>query len=1009
MGYTEKGTVEDFIVQELMKLGWSYQNPDEMKLKRKGNLEPLIIEDLRNSLRKINRRFELTDSDLDFVTVSLRTIPANLEGIRIFLDRFRNGLVVPLQKEGKEEKVRFIDLENIENNIFVVTRQFTVEGLKGGVRPDVVLFVNGIPLVVIECKNPTAEDVDWTNAYGQIKRYESIYGVPDVFKYVQFSVATDGIKTYYFPNSYEEEGKDFLNVWKDTYPLNIKEFSEDLLKILIYGMLPKPNLLDLIENFIFVKKERGKSSKIIARYMQYRTSNKIFRRVVDTLQKKEDRKLGLIWHWLGSGKTYAMAFASWKLLYCPEAKKPSIFVMVDRRDLEEQIENDFSFIGVNIERVSSIRELVNLLTWGNEGKRGIFLVTIEKFSPQEFIQLEKEGKKIEITRENVIVFADEVHRTHYGEFATMMRSIFKNAFIFGFTGTPLSKVERNTFQKFSSKDELYLDRYSMLDAIKDGFTVPLSYQGRLPNCHPNLEELNEFIKFEEQELKSLSQVEQKELSTKVSVIKAQAKEDGRIAVIAKDIKEHFTEVVEPTELKAMIITIDREACIKYKRELDKILPPNYTEIVMTYNTNDSGILREYFEALQERWEREYKVKGGKEINDKIIENFKGRKEPKILIVTDMLITGFDAPNLWTMYLDKPLKEHRLLQAIARCDRPFSNKQFGLINDYIGVLKELDRAFEKFEASDARSLRLVIRDLSRDYETFQKLIEEASQIFAGIERKDTRESLRSVVGVLKVDPNKGKFFETKMEELMKKYEMLSGEPFLKDYLLEYKWLIKVYVAYYKDVYKKNIDELKIERLSKKTVQLIQHTIDVKEIDEAFPIVSVDEKYIEYLRKTVPKGIGPAIDVIGNDRNEVRKHLNSPFFLNLSKEVEKAYRELINRKAETKEVSQKLIEISERIVEWKREEEQIGKDKYPIYEAMKIMLPDVDKQRLVSTINDIIIHLKSLMLLFEGWQIQRGVRQKVRTEIRLQLLIRFKDYRNKIDDLTEAIFFALEGMK
>jgi type I restriction enzyme R subunit len=992
MIYTEKGTVEEFLLREIQRLDWKYVKPEEMRSRRKENFEePLVVEELTDVLKRINSNFELTDADLDFIIVSLRTLPANLEGIRRFLDIFRNGLVVPLQKEGKERIIRVVDLENINNNEFTVTNQFRVEGTKGYIRADIVLLVNGIPLVLIECKNPTAEEVDWTDAYEQIKRYEE--QAPEIFKYVQFSIASDGIKTYYFPNSFAEEGKDLLSIWKNPYPFKADEFKDDLLKIAVYGLLSKLNLLDIIENFTFIKKEKDKSTKIMSRYMQFRASNRIFQRVMNTLAKKEANKFGLIWHWQGSGKTYAMAFSAWKLFHCPEAEKPSIFVLVDRRDLEKQIEEDFSFIEVPIEKVHSIKELIEILKWGKEGKRGIFLVTIEKFRPKEFLQLQKEAGKIEIRRENVIVLADEVHRTQYGKFGTLMRSVFKNAFIFGFTGTPLSKIERNTFQKFCPKDELYLDRYSMLDALEDGFTVSLSYQARLPQYHLNRKEFEEFTKFEEEEIKTLSSEEKRELRKKIKVIKAFVKKPERINTIAKDIATHFKEIVEPTELKAMIVTIDREACVRYKNALDTLLPSaRHSEIVMTSAQNDKGILKEYFQKLQDRWEKEQNIKDVKQINGKTVEWFKERKEPKILIVTDMLITGFDAPNLWTMYLDKPLKEHRILQAIARTNRPFRNKKFGLINDYIGILAELEKAFEKFEASDAKSLKVVIRDLEKEKETFGKLIKEALKFFEAVKREDTRESLRSAVDVLKLDLDKAKNFEKLMKDLMRSYEMLKGDPFLVDFLLDYTWLVKIYVAYYKDVKKQNVNELEIEKLSKKTIQLIQQTIDVKEIDDLFPTISVDRKYIEILKKSAPKTVGAAIDAI-----------------NVIREVEKTYEDLMAKKIETREASKKILDISERIAEWKKEEQEIGEDKYPIYEAMRSVVPGIDKQRIIAFIHELLIHLQEKKLLFNGWQQQRDVRHKVRVEIRLQLLSKLKNHRNRLDDMTEGIFSGLEGMK
>lgn len=1000
--YTEKGTVEDFIIQELEKLGWKYVKPKEMNQRRKEDFEePLVIADLKEALKSVNAKVELTEADLDFVVIKLRTIPANIEGIRQVLDIFRNGLVVPLKKEGKERVLRLIDLENIEKNEFVVTNHYRVEGTKPD-KPDIVLLVNGIPLALVECKNPTIEEVDWTDAYDQIKRYEE--EIPETFKYVQSSIATDGIKTYYFPNAFNEEGKDLLSIWKDPYPIKKEEFKDDTLRITIYGLLSKPNLLDLIENFTFVKKEKDKSTKIMTRYMQFKASNQIFHRVIDTLQGKEDKKFGLIWHWQGSGKTYTMAFSAWKLFHCPQTQRPSIFVLVDRRDLEEQIEKDFSFIEVPIEKVGSIRGLIEILKWAKGGKRGVFLVTIEKFAPKEFVQLEKQGERIEIERENVIVLADEVHRTQYGKFATLMRSVFESAFIFGFTGTPLSKIERNTFQKFCPKDELYLDRYSMLDALEDGFTVALCYQPRLPDYHLKKQQLKEFIKFEEEEIRALSWEEQRELRKKIRVIKAFLKKPKRVSSVAKDISEHFRGIVEPTELKAMIVTVDREACALYKNAMDKLLPSNYSEVVMSIEQNPKGIIKDYLQRLQTR----YSTRDIKEIHDRIVEDFKAKKEPKILIVTDMLITGFDAPNLWTMYLDKPLKEHRLLQAIARTNRPFSNKEFGLINDYIGVLKELEEAFEKFEARDANALRGVLRDLSGEKEHFKELLFKALKIFDGVEREDTHESLESALNVL-IDPQTAKDFETAMKQLMKSYEMLQGDPFLVNYLSDYTWLVRIYVAYNKKFKKANVDELKVENLSKKTVRLIQETIDVKEIDDAYPAVPVDEEYIKALRRSAPRTVGSAIDVTTNVQREVKTYPTSPFFIKLSREVESTYEQLRARKVETKEAVQKLLDISERIAERKREEEEIGKDKYSLYEAIKSIVPEIEKQKAVSFVNDLLAHLGEKGVLFKGWQQQRDIRRKVKAETRLLLLSKFRDYKSKIDKLTEGVFEALEGIR
>lgn len=1004
MAYTERGTVENFIVQELKdKLGWEYVGPSEMKNRRGRDYEePLVAADLRKALRKINNA-ELTDADLDFILVSIRSMPANIEGVRRFLDVLRNGVLVPLQKEEEERVIRLIDFENPDNNEFIATNQYRLEGSRGSTRPDIVLLVNGIPLVLIQCKSPVREDVDWTDAYKDVKDNEE--KAPELFKYVQVSIATDGAKTHHFPNGFNEEDEDFLSVWKDPSPFKKEDIGKDTLRTTICGLLHKPNLLDLVENFIFVRQEKGRATKVMARYMQFRATNRISQRVVDTLQGKDEKKFGLVWHWQGSGKTYTMAFAAWKLYQHPATENPSIFVIVDRRMLEDQIEKDFAFLGIQLETIGSIRKLLEVLRWGKEVKRGIFLVTIEKFSPKYVGRFKKEGESLKVARENVIVLADEVHRTHYGVFSTLMRSIFKNAFIFGFTGTPLSRRERNTFQQFCPPKELYLDRYSMLDALEDGFTVSLCYQPRLPKkYHLKGQQLKELVEFEEERIRTLSSAEQKELRKKVSAIRALAKKPDRIKDIAQDIQEHFTEIVEPTELKAMIVTVDREACVMYKNALDEYLPSEQSEIVMTFNLNEKKrVIRNYVRKVVER----YGTKSVKEIHERVTDAFKTKANPKVLIVTDMLLTGFDAPNLWTMYLDKPLKEHRVLQAIARTNRPFPNKKFGSIVDYIGVLADVEKAFRKYEAGDQRALKVVIRRLDKERQAFKAHLEEALQLFEHVKREDTHESLESALDLL-IDPARAQDFESAVKELMKSYEMLSGEPFLLEHLSDYRWLTKIYVAYNKKFKKASVDELKIERLSKKTVSLMQQTIDVGAIEEKYPTVSIDASYIKVLKKRMGSGVGAAIDVASDLQREARAHPDSPFFMDLSGEIERTYKRLRERKVVTEEVMKKLLDIGERIVQWRTEEEEIGSEKYPIYEAIKSMLPDLPKETTLTFTEDLLNGLRKSKLLFKGWQRQRDVRRRVRGQIRFNLISAFKERGDKVDDLMESISGALEGI-
>ena len=995
MAYTEEGIVEKPIIEWLKELGWNYIPSKD--LKRINNEELLLTDELKEAVKRINKDIEFEEDDLEFVIQKLKNIPPTLEGIKQFLDYFKNGMLIPLKKENREVHINIID-QDITNNSFIVTNQFKIDTDKGGIKPDIMLFINGIPLVLIEAKrreeyNDTIVK-SWYDGYKDIKDYED--KSPDLFKYVQISIACDGEENYLFPNSYTKD--DDLLEWKDPYPF--KDI-DDKLKKMVYGVLDKNNLLDIITNFIFINNKKGK--KIMARYMQFRAANKIYNRVIDRLLKKSDKRYGLIWHWQGSGKTLTMAFSALKLRNSKYTDNPSIFVIVDRISLEEQVEREFKSIGIEIEKVNSIKELKDIILWGNKGKRGIFLSTIEKFDPNEFLELEKEVGKIEIDRENIIVLADEVHRTHYGKFSTMLRSIFSNASFFGFTGTPLSKRDRNTFKKFSEENELYLDRYSMIDALDDGVTVPISYTARLPEYHLKQEELDLLARYEEEVEGGLSKREKKILKKRIRAIRFTLLKDERLEAIVKDIIDHFKEVVEPTGMKAMIVAYDRLGCVRYKKIIDKFLDKDYSKVVMSYSTKEKeDEIRRYVNESYNEYKEVYGVTDAEDVNKKIKEDFLHKDKPKMLIVTDMLITGFDAPNLWAMYIDKPLKEHKLLQTIARTNRPYRNKRFGLIIDYIGIFDDLERSLKIFEADDEEMLKAVIRDLSTYAKEFDSKLKQVLSIFVNVDRDNTRDSLNKALEIL-IDPNKAKEFEELVKELMRYYEMLKGEAILKDYLNDYRWIISIYTNYNARYRREVIDYKKIESISKKTRELIEKSIDVKSIDNNYPIVEIDNNFIDKLKGSKINSIGAAIDIFANIRHEVNKH-DSPFFLKLREEVERAYNELRKRRENVSSYIEKALEISGKIVKWKEEENKLGRRVHRIYEYVSNIMPDIDKEEVVRLSNMIINKLEEKDLLFDGWKDKPSVRRDVKREIKFLLFKEFKDH-DKIDDILDAIFKAL----
>ena len=808
--------LQDYIAKRLEDLGWRVEKWGVGVKGERESLEEVILKDRFFQAIERTNKIKLEDKEKDEILSKILLLPNSIEGIKTFLEEYlKYGVPITLKRDKEEiaKQLFLVDFENPENNDFLAVREFEVEERGVRKRFDFCLFVNGIPLVAIETKNPFAdeekreEERNWYSAYRElVEEYEKL--VPGIFRFIQFCVATDGYVAKYFPNYYAENYHDSLFSWDTTYPFEVKTSTMfESIDKLIYGMLSKQNLIDIVENFIFVKKFKDRHIKIIARWMQFKATNKIVKRVTE----EKHKKLGLTWHWQGSGKTLTMAFASWKLLRNPKLEVPSIFIVVDRRDLQRQIvEEEFLPLGIEIEPIRSIRELVKILKWGGkerEGKRGIFICLIQKFKPEKLKKLHEEGE-INLERENIIILTDESHRSQYGVLANVMRGIFKNAYIFGFTGTPLSKPERDTFRKFSPRGELYLDRYGMLDSIKDGFTLPIRYEARLPELHLKEEEIEELAEYEEEVLEELTPEERRAWRRKIRPKLALLKSEERVRKVCEDIVNYFKRKVENTVLKAMIATVDRECCVLVKKELDKLLGEKYTEIVMTYQAREkSKQIQEYKEELTKRFgHSEYD-----KINSQIIQKFRDEEYPKILIVSDMLLTGFDCRALWVLFLYKPLKEHRLLQAIARTNRPYKEvKEFGLVVDYIGVAKNLEEALKQFEGSFVKEAMLIIRDLSASEKEFEKCIEELKGMLKGIEVKGIEDVNKAVEHL--IINEKEKEFEEKAKKLKRLYELLSPCETTYKHLETYKLMVCISIMLNR--YRKigmRLDE--IERISR----------------------------------------------------------------------------------------------------------------------------------------------------------------------------------------------------
>ncbi len=996
--FTEKATVEDYLLQKLQEKGWKYITSDD--LERETADDPLLAANLIRAIKRLNP-YELTESDVSRVLAELKSQPASIEGQKRILRFFKLGIPIKLEKTRELRYIQLFDYDNIDNNEFIVSNQVDYASSKGRIIPDITLFVNGMPLVIIECKNPTDPGVSWEDAYRQIKNYYE-ERVSEPFKYTQFSVAAEAV-AYYFPNVLGQE-KITISEWK-------VEGVADPLDSTV-NMLERNTLLDLVRNFIFMREEKGRTSKVIARYMQYEAANRIYERVINNLKGKEDKNSGLIWHWQGSGKTLTMIFSAYKLYRQQTLENPTIFFIVDRDELEMQLKDEFSYLDLGVfqaETISSIRELKNVLYYdGGRGKRGVFITLIHKFRPEEMseflkdIRSKPEDQTI-LGRKNVIALIDEGHRSHYGIMAEHMRSVLRNAFFFAFTGTPIAKRGRDTYASFSPPGEKYLHKYFMSDSQKDGFTLPIVFETRLERkVHLKKELLENFLK--ERGVEEIPETVEKRLKRKLTEINVFLENPRRIALVAQDVAKHFQENIEG-KFKAMVVAADRLACVRYKRAMDKLLPSEYSEVIMTYNPRkDKREITDFLDELKKR----YNNKTAEEIKEEVVTKFKKEDEnPKILIVTDMLLTGFDAPLMQVMYLDKPLKEHRLLQAIARTNRPYRDvKEAGLVLDYVGILKEVNKAIAIYDKADVEE---VVKNVDEKKVEFRGLLRKTSQIFQEIDKeKYNRETLFAATKILIQDPEKAKEFETNYKKLRKLVEFVGRNRLSRGDIELFTWLSAVYQFYNRQVRKRdpNESDIEVQKYFHNTLGLIYQSLDIDMIKKDSPILELNEDYLNRVRKAYRTEESQVYDMLFTLHKFVLvDKAQNPVFEPIAEKVNRIVQQWKQKKLTLKETHQQIESLLKETVSLETRQKELGLSPEEYY-LLGMLENKVGRLgTLVKEVKSLFTSLKESGKLFPGWNKRSTTLKEVGKEVR-KFLLKYKLPKDERDELYEKV---IKGFK
>ena len=952
--FNEDNTMEQMIISILKENGWTYIPAEDLpRMYSDVMVEPMV----KDALIRLNPEIAAEPSRADEVIYKLRTVilsvqPHNLvTQNELFKKLVFEENSFPFGKDGRMVPIRFFGTmrkEDMALNEYVVTNQWVYPQADGGKRLDIVLLINGFPVAIGELKTPVRSAITWLDAAGDISAYEK--SIPAMFVTNVFNFATEG-KCYRYGSVHMP-----INMWGPWHTSTHKgEGSLADVKISMEDMIQPEKVMDIFQFFtMFATDKKYRKYKIICRYQQFEGANMIVSRVLAGYPKK-----GLIWHFQGSGKSLLMVFAAQKLRMIPELKNPTVVIVDDRIDLETQITATFN--ASDIPNLTSASTKEELSSFFRGDMRKILITTIFKFG-------EVNGELN--ARNNIIVMVDEAHRTQEGDLGEKMRMALPNAFFFGLTGTPINRVDKNTFLTFGAEEDRtgYMSRYSFSDSIRDGTTLPLHFEPVPVELHVDKDKLDREFEAMTDEA-GLSKEEKNELSRRVNM-KAIMYNPARIRKVCEHIARHFLLKIEPNGYKGQVVVYDRECCLMYKAVLDELLGEDATTIVMDTN-NDK-------EDRYKKYRRDRDAEG------KILDVFRDPNSTlKLVIVTSKLLTGFDAPILQAMYLDKPMKDHTLLQAICRTNRTYDQgKTHGLIVDYIGIFDDVARALD----FDETSMRRIITNIEEIKKLLPTLMKKCLGYFMGVDR--TIEGWEGLMAAQECLPtNKEKdAFAADYRVLNRAWDALSPDIFLNTYKADYQWLSRVYESVRPT---DGRGGLIWASLGTKTIELVHQNVTVGEADEDMDILAMDADLIDdFLEKQ--KDLKKATKKVEISLvAKILNHAKGPKFIQLGEKLE-ALREKHEQGLITS------IEFLKLLLELARDAAKAEKDVVPEQEidkgiaALTELFNGVRNKNTPVIVERIVADIDSIVKIvrFDGWQSTTAGKQEVKKALRSVIWIKYK---------------------
>ncbi|HMP72078.1 MAG TPA: HsdR family type I site-specific deoxyribonuclease [Kiritimatiellia bacterium] len=1012
----EHKTVQARILAYAQEIGWTYVSREEAEERRAGfptrhegedagwkTRAPLSLffDDLLDAkVREFNPRYAEAEGAL---FGQFRHLHADIYGNREFVEYLRNRGKYFDHEEKRERDLILIDYDDPSRNVYEVTEEWVFHNGHYGTREDVVFLINGIPVLVIECKN-ASKDEAIALAVDQLRRYHR--ETPELFVPQQVFSATDAIG-FSYGVTWNLVRRNIFN-WKISEPQRARRTRREeegtdphlrpsassavkeipgRLEEKVQSFCAIPQVLAFLKDYIIFAEKDEELNKYILRQHQTGAVEATVARALDPTRTR-----GLVWHTQGSGKTFTMIKAAEKLFCAPEADKPTVLLMIDRNELEDQMLKNLAALGLgNLEHADRMAKLNQLL---RDDYRGIIVTMIHKF---------RDMPANLNTRANIYVFIDEAHRTTGGDLGNFLMAGLPNATFLGFSGTPVDKTAygKGTFKTFGCEDDQgYLHKYSIAESIEDGTTLPLYYQ-LAPNDllvpHETLDK--EFLSLAEAE--GVADIEElNKILERAVNLKNFLKGKERIKKVAKFVAEHYRENVEPLGYKAFLVGVDREACALYKHALDQFLPPEYSEVVYTGNNNDSTLLKEFH--LDPKKERQIRKSFGKL-----------DQQPKILIVTEKLLTGFDAPVLYAMYLDKPMRDHTLLQAIARVNRPYENeaqemvKPHGFVLDFVGIFDKLEKAL----AFDSDEINAIVKDLKllkvlfqSKMEAFNRRADFPVRLSEGEAGWKTRSPFsfddKDVDTLIEHfrDPERRKAFFKEYKEIEMLYEIISPDAFLRPFIDDYTTLSAIYEV----VRKAYTKQVMVDRdFQRKTNMLVREHVSAEGFAPQGPLdpVAINANTIELIKKRRGGDGTKVINLVKSIEKAAAENSDDPCLIAMAERAKAVQEGFEQRQTATAEALEKLLKEVEQNETRKKEQAGKGFDGLTYFVYRTLLDAGIGQPEEVSRT------IKGAFLEYPNWKRSDAALRELRKKVTFAIFSATDDL-DRVTALVDELFTLLE---